>query len=54
MLLLAHTGHWALWVLYGVPVLVVLGSIAISVARDRRQQRAAAEAGDAKPQAGDF
>ena len=33
---LAHAGHWALYVLYAVPVLVVLGSIGLSVIRERR------------------
>lgn len=35
MLLLAHAGHWAIWVLYSVPVLIVLASIVISLVRDR-------------------
>jgi cytochrome c-type biogenesis protein CcmH/NrfF len=33
----AHAGHWALWVLYAVPVIVVLGSIIVSLRRERRQ-----------------
>jgi len=36
VLLFAHVGHWALWVLYAVPVLIVLGSIALQVARNHR------------------
>jgi cytochrome c-type biogenesis protein CcmH/NrfF len=36
---LAHAGHWVLWVLYAVPVLIVLGSIVATVLRDRRQRR---------------
>ena len=36
MLLLAHAGHWAIYVLYAVPVLIVLGSIVVAVIRDRR------------------
>jgi hypothetical protein len=35
VLLLAHAGHWAIWVLYSVPVLIVLASIVISFVRDR-------------------
>ena len=35
MLLFAHVGHWALWVLYAVPVLIVLGSIGLQIARNR-------------------
>jgi hypothetical protein len=33
---LAHAGHWAIYVLYAVPVLIVLGSIVVAVIRDRR------------------
>ena len=36
MLPLAHASHWAIYVLYAVPVLIVLGSIVITVVRDRR------------------
>jgi len=36
---LAHAGHYALYVLYAVPVLVVIGSIVSSVVRDRRARR---------------
>jgi len=39
---IAHAGHWFLWVLYAVPVIVVLGSIFTSMRRERRE--AAAEA----------
>ena len=35
MVLLAHAGHWAIWVLYSVPVVIVLASIVISLIRDR-------------------
>jgi cytochrome c-type biogenesis protein CcmH/NrfF len=35
-MVLAHTGHWAIWVLYAVPVVIVLGSIVVQVRRDRR------------------
>jgi hypothetical protein len=35
MLPLAHAGHF-LWILYLVPVLVVLGSIVTQIRRDRR------------------
>jgi hypothetical protein len=33
---IAHAGHWALYVLYAVPILIVLGSIVVNMARDRR------------------
>ena len=36
---LAHAGHWALYVLYAVPVLVVLASIAVTMVRQRREDR---------------
>ena len=36
MFLLAHIGHWSIWVLYGIPVVIVLGSIVLSMVRDRR------------------
>jgi hypothetical protein len=35
VLLLAHVGHWALWLLYAVPVLIVLGSIGLQIASNR-------------------
>lgn len=34
--LLAHVSHYAMYVLYGVPVLVVLGSIVVTTRRERR------------------
>jgi hypothetical protein len=39
MLPIAHAGHWALYGLYLVPVLIVLASIATAVVRDRRARR---------------
>jgi hypothetical protein len=35
---IAHAGHW-LWILYAVPVLVVIGSIVSSTLRERREAR---------------
>ena len=35
MLPIAHVGHWALWVLYAIPILIVLGSIVVQMRRDR-------------------
>jgi heme exporter protein D len=32
---LAHLGHWAFYVLYAVPVLIVLGSIVLTTLRQR-------------------
>jgi hypothetical protein len=36
---IAHAGHWALYVLYAVPILIVLGSIVANTLRDRRGHR---------------
>ena len=36
MLPIAHAGHWLVYVIYAVPVIIVLGSILLSVVRDRR------------------
>ena len=37
MLPIAHAGHWALWLLYAVPVIVVCVSIVTTVLRERRE-----------------
>jgi hypothetical protein len=39
---LAHAGHWALWILYAVPVVVVIGSIVVTMRRERRGKSGAA------------
>jgi heme exporter protein D len=36
---LAHVGHYAIWVLYAVPVLIVLASIVRSTLAQRRARR---------------
>jgi len=36
LLPLAHVGHWWVYVLYAVPVVIVLGSVAVTLVRDRR------------------
>jgi hypothetical protein len=36
---LAHAGHYALYLLYAVPVLIVIGSIVSNAVRDRRARR---------------
>ena len=43
MLPIAHAGHWLMWILYAVPVLIVLGSIVIAMVRDRREMAHEAE-----------
>jgi hypothetical protein len=40
---IAHAGHWALYVLYAVPVAVVLASIAVTMVRQRREGRHSSE-----------
>lgn len=37
MFVVAHAGHWLIWVLYAVPVLIVIGSIVLSIIRQRRE-----------------
>jgi ABC-type multidrug transport system permease subunit len=37
---LAHVGHWALWIVYAVPVVVVLASIVATMLRDRERRNA--------------
>ena len=41
MIPLAHVGHWAIWVLYMVPVVIVLIASARSYMEQRRETRAA-------------
>jgi len=36
---LAHAGHWALWLLYLVPVVIVLFATAQAFVRERRARR---------------
>jgi hypothetical protein len=38
LMILAHTGHWLVSLLYLVPVLGVLAMVGIQVWRDRRRQ----------------
>ncbi|MGI8461023.1 MAG: hypothetical protein ACR2OC_05205 [Solirubrobacterales bacterium] len=42
-MLIAHVSHWLIWILYAVPVLIVLGSIVISIVRQRREDDAATQ-----------
>ena len=34
---LAHVGHWWTYVLYAVPVIIVLASVVVTVLRERRR-----------------
>ena len=36
---LAHVGHWAMWALYLVPVLIVLGASVNALIQQRRENR---------------
>jgi hypothetical protein len=42
-LILAHAGHWAIYIVYAVPVVVVLASVIITVGRERREAREGAD-----------
>lgn len=39
MIVLAHAGHWAMWVLYLLPVVIVLGAAARALIEQRRENR---------------
>ena len=45
--LIAHVGHWYIWVLYAVPVLVVIAASVHALIDQRRddRERSAEEAG---------
>jgi hypothetical protein len=45
MALLAHAGHWVIYILYAVPVLIVVVSIVASVIRQRRERAGEPETG---------
>jgi hypothetical protein len=38
--LIAHVGHWYLWVPYAIPVLIVLGASFRAFKQQRREDRA--------------
>jgi hypothetical protein len=46
---IAHAGHWIANLLYLVPLLIVVGMLAISSIRDRRAEAAEAAAGGGTP-----
>jgi cytochrome c-type biogenesis protein CcmH/NrfF len=39
-MLVAHPAHWAVYVLYAVPIVVVLASVVMTLRRERRAARA--------------
>ena len=45
MALLAHVGHWYLWVPYVIPVVVVLGASYLAFRQQRREGRLQRPAG---------
>ena len=48
MALIAHAGHWLMYILYAVPVVVVGASIVINLLRQRRQRQAGRSPGSAE------
>ena len=46
-LLIAHAGHWAIYVLYLIPFIVVGFSIVATTLRERREARGVDKADDA-------
>ena len=40
---LAHVGHWSMYVIYAVPVFVVLASVMKTVRQERRTARESAD-----------
>ncbi len=38
-MVVAHAGHWAIQLLYAVPVLFVVGAIVMSKIQERREER---------------
>ena len=47
---LAHVGHWWTYILYAVPVVIVLGAVVRTLLQERRE--GAAESGEDGPAAG--
>jgi hypothetical protein len=43
---LAHVGHWSIYVLYGIPVAIVLFAAARETLRGRRERRTGERAPD--------
>ena len=39
LLPLAHVGHWWTYILYAVPVIIVLGSVVNTMIKERRERR---------------
>jgi hypothetical protein len=39
-LLVAHIGHWYMYPLYGIPVIIVLASALMTTLRERRRRSA--------------
>jgi hypothetical protein len=37
--LIAHVGHWYMWLLYAIPVLVVIGASVHALIDQRREDR---------------
>ena len=39
MIPLAHAGHWALWILYALPLVIVVWSVVLATINERRSRR---------------
>lgn len=46
MIVLAHAGHWAVQLIYLIPLAVLIGVILVGRARDRREDAAEAAAAE--------
>jgi hypothetical protein len=47
--ILAHVGHWYLWVPYAIPVLIVLGASLRAFRQQRQEDRAHVDAESSSP-----
>jgi hypothetical protein len=47
--LIAHVGHWYLWIPYAIPVVIVLGASFRAFRQQRREDRAHDEPGRSSP-----
>jgi len=43
-MLVAHAGHWAVGILYTIPVFAVLIALRVSIVRERRREAAGGDA----------
>lgn len=48
-LLLAHVGHWYMWILYAFPALIVFGATLVSARSQRKAKRESAGGSSSRP-----